>query len=98
MVTIPCLSLVKNTQVDIGWNEFTVTYLDPGTIGFESCVGGLALDETYPLADYQVGAIDASRHPLPLMVLRIRLSGSLCFVCVYFFGSLWGSRCLELVG
>lgn len=40
-------------EADIGWRDFTVTYLDPGAQDF-GCFGTIEQGEKYPIGDYQV--------------------------------------------
>lgn len=41
-------------EADIGWSEFTVTYIDPGA-GQNSCFATIEQGGVYPLGDFQVG-------------------------------------------
>ena len=40
-------------EADIGWRDFTVTYLDQGAQDF-GCFGTIEQGEKYPIGDYQV--------------------------------------------
>lgn len=40
-------------EADIGWREFTVTYIDPGA-GQNSCFETIEQGGVYPLGDFQV--------------------------------------------
>lgn len=42
-----------DVEADIGWRDFTVTYLDQGAQDF-GCFGTIEQGEKYPIGDYQV--------------------------------------------
>lgn len=43
-------------DADIGWLEFTISYIDPG-VAAAGCFADLTQGDTYPIADYQVDTI-----------------------------------------